>query len=112
KRVVTQQGYSYGKFSLGYDYPKSKALFISGLDNTNEINKAFGYQKGDVLYQLNKKKITILNYGDIKSDWEKTVKEGDEIKMTVLRKDEKGKSKKVTLTSVAKLTELKRTNVI
>lgn len=112
KRVVIQQGYSYGKFSLGYDYPKSKALFISAIDNTNEINKAFGYQKGDVLYKLNKNKISILNYGDIKSDWEKTVKEGDEIKMTVLRKDEKGKSRKVTLTSVAKLTELKRTNVI
>jgi predicted metalloprotease with PDZ domain len=110
KREVIKKGFSLGSPKLAYDYPKSKQFTVAAVDANNEMNKSLGYQVGDKLYSLNKKKLTLFTYGAVRNNWEKTVKEGDVIKIVVQRKNESGKYKKVKLQATAKLTDVKKVN--
>ncbi|MES2838414.1 MAG: peptidase M61 [Bacteroidota bacterium] len=110
KREVVKKGFSLGSPKLAYDYPKSKLFHVSALNNENEMCKAFGYQVGDKLYSLNGKKLNLFNFGMVTNTWVKLAKEGDKVKVVVLRKNEKGKYKKTKLYAVAKLVDVKSYN--
>jgi predicted metalloprotease with PDZ domain len=92
------------KFSMGsiglYPDPESGLLFIYSVKNMNEFGKALGYKKGDAVIGLNGKKVHAMNYDALRGKWLATVKEGDNVKVKIIR-EVNGKNKKMTLKATA-----------
>lgn len=68
----------------------------------NEFGKTMGYMKGDVLVSVNGKKIKPATVDKQMKEIESGLKEGSEVKVTVLRKNSKGKEVKQRLYGVIK----------
>lgn len=68
----------------------------------NEFGKTMGYMKGDVLVSINGKKIKPATVDKQLKETESDLKDGSEVKVTVLRKNSKGKEVKQRLYGVIK----------
>ena len=110
-RIKTTKAFSLGQCDIGYN-PASHSLFVTGTKNLNDFGKAMGYQVGDVLYKINGKKITPFEFRMFRQQWGSTVKEGDKLKITVLRTSANGKTSKKTLKSKVFKSDVRSYNAI
>ena len=90
--------YSFGNINLGYDQEAQK-LVVAGTDNMNEFGKNLGYQTGDLLLKINDNEIPLPGLEQFIEDIKANMKEGDTFSVTVLRADETGEKKEITLSS-------------
>lgn len=95
-RVKKESAFSFGGFGVGFN-PETQRLVVSNLKNLNSFGRNMGYQEGDEILSVNGKKLGAGEFSAFKAQWLQTVKEGDKLKIVVLRKGAKGKPKKKTL---------------
>lgn len=95
-KAKKEASYSFGGFGVGFN-PETQRLVVSSLKNLNAFGKNMGYQEGDELLSVNGKKLAPAEFSAYKAAWLKTVKDGDKLKVVVLRKGTNGKTKKKTL---------------
>jgi len=95
----TKKEITLGGVSIGLNAATNR-LIIVNTPKMDDFGKAMGYQEYDEIVKFNGKKLTLENAQVVISDYMTNVKEGDELKVVVLRKKtEKGKAKKVKLHS-------------
>lgn len=88
---------TFGGVAIGLNAVNNHLVIISAATIDN-FGKAIGYQEGDEFIKFNGKKIKLENAQEIIGQYFRNVKEGDELKVVVLRKQMKsGKMKKVKL---------------
>lgn len=92
----TSTDFSLGKIGLGLN-PETRRLIVSNTSDMNDFGKKMGYIQGDEIVSINKTPITAENAQSFISEWKKSVKEGDKLEVEILRKNAKGKAKKVKL---------------
>lgn len=107
KEMLALAGFEYREeatlkyFTLGgigiKEDAQSKRVEISDVSDMNEFGKKMGYKKGDVILAINDTEIKDGTIKDALSNFYETAKEGDRVRVTVLRKDGKGREKKVNL---------------
>lgn len=102
-----------GGVSIGLNAANNH-LVIVNTPNMDDFGKAMGYEEYDELIKFNGKKIDVNNAQAVIGSFMSEVKEGDELKVTVLRKkSEKGKAHKVKLHSkVFPVYPAKRSNLV
>lgn len=88
--------FSFGHISLG-ENSVTKRNVITDVSNMNEFGRAVGYRPEDEIISINKTPITADNFASFRASWLATVKQGDPFSVVVLRKNSKGRDKKVTL---------------
>ena len=91
-----EKKFSMGNLSLSAN-PKTNRNVIVDISNMNEFGKAAGFRENDEIVSINGTEVNADNFAQVRSRWIATVKEGDPFKVVVLRKNEKGKDKKITL---------------
>jgi predicted metalloprotease with PDZ domain len=88
-----------GGVSIGLN-PATNHLIIVNTPNMDDFGRAMGYQEYDEILKFNGKKLTLENAQLVLTQYMQKVKEGDVLKVVVLRKEsENAKAKKVKLHS-------------
>jgi predicted metalloprotease with PDZ domain len=89
-------------------------LFVSSDENLNEMGKALGFKKGDILVKMNGQKLPDLGpqLGEFLGGQREFLKEGGKFTYGVLRKDEKGELKEIELSADVVKVELTRKHSI
>lgn len=101
-----------GGISIGLSAATNR-LIVVNTPNMDDFGKAMGYQENDELLKFDGKKLTLDNAQVVISKFMNDVKEGDELKVVVMRKNEKGKLKKVKLSSkVFRVIPSRRSNLV
>ena len=111
QKVKYTKSISMGQTELGYN-PQSKRMIVSGTKNMNDFGKAMGYEAGDELVKLNGKKIKPAEFRDLREAWLAKTKEGDMLKVTVMRKDAGGKMVKKVLKAKVFKSDARSFNII
>jgi predicted metalloprotease with PDZ domain len=93
---------TFGKVSLGYNAEK-QLLEIAGTEMVNEFGKNIGYKKGDLLVKLQGKEITPATFIRLMEEYSNNTKAGATVELVVLRPNDIGEYKEVTLTAPAML---------
>ncbi len=106
EKEKTFSNYSIGGFEVGFN-EGTQRLMIVDTKNMDAFGREMKYKDGDELYSLNGKVITIENIKDVFGQFFESVKDGDEVKVEVMRPKRKNKYKKVELTAKAKKVEQK-----
>lgn len=101
-----------GGISIGLN-PATNHLIVLNTPNMDDFGRAMGYEENDEILKFNGKKLTLDNAQIVISEFMNGVKEGDELKVVVRRKNEKGKNKKVKLSSkIFKVIPSRRSNLV
>lgn len=104
---VSTMGFSYGNVDIGYN-PETHQLIVVNTYKMDEIGKELGFQEGDALVKFNGKKVNPANVEDVIQDFFAKTKEGKTLKVTVIRTDESGKSKKIKMRAKVREVEIIR----
>ncbi|MCC6837001.1 MAG: PDZ domain-containing protein, partial [Bacteroidia bacterium] len=108
----TEKSISFGGIQVGLNAANNHLIVVNtaGMD---DFGKAIGYQEYDELLKFNGKKININNAQDVLGNYLMNAKEGDVLKVTVLRRsNQHPKGKKVKLkTKVFMVTEPNKFNL-
>ena len=108
----TEKSISFGGIQVGLNAANNHLIVVNtaGMD---DFGKAIGYQEYDELLKFNGKKININNAQDVLGDYLMNAKEGDVLKISVLRRSgQHPKGKKVKLkTKVFMVTEPNKFNL-
>jgi predicted metalloprotease with PDZ domain len=108
----TQQNFSLGGFDVGFN-DETQRLIIVDTRDMDSFGRDMKYKVGDEILSLNGKVISIENIKAVFGQFFENVKDGDEVKVEVLRpKRKKNKYKKVMLTAKARKVEQKEYNTI
>jgi predicted metalloprotease with PDZ domain len=110
-RVDRVLAFSFGQCDLGYN-PATGRLVVVGISKMNDFGKALGYQLGDEILSVNGKKISPMAFRLYRQEWLKKVKQGDKVKIEVMRKTDNGKTVKKTLKAKAFKSEVRYYNTI
>ena len=110
-RIDKVKSFSFGQCDLGYD-PATGKLVVTGTEKMNDFGKALGYQIGDEIDKVNGKQLSPMEFRMYRQDWLKKVKEGDKVKISVLRKTANGKTIKKTLKAKAFKSDVRLYNTI
>jgi predicted metalloprotease with PDZ domain len=95
----TKKEITLGGISIGLN-AATNHLIIVNTPNMDDFGKAMGYEEYDEIFKFNGKKLTLANAQKVIAEYVSNVKEGDELKVVVLRKrSEKGRAKKIKLHS-------------
>lgn len=95
----TEKNISFGGINIGIN-AENNHLLVVNTAKMDDFGKAMGYQEYDELIKFNGKKINMNTAEDVLSDYLSNAKEGDVLKVTVLRSTAaKPKGKKVKLKS-------------
>jgi len=105
------KNFSLGGFDVGFN-DDTKRLIIVDTRNMDEFGKAMGYKIGDEIFSLNGTEISMDNIKTIFGQFFDSVKEGEEVKIEVMRPKRKNKFKKVQLKAAARKVEQKEYNII
>lgn len=105
------QNFSLGGFDVGFN-DETKRLIIVDIGNMDSFGKAMKYKVGDEILSLNGTVISIENIKSVFGQFFDTVKEGDLVKLEVMRPKRKKKFKKVELKATARKVEQKEYNII
>jgi predicted metalloprotease with PDZ domain len=102
-----------GGVSIGLN-PANNHLIALNTTQMDDFGKAMGYQENDEILKFNGKKLTLDNAQVVLTDYMQHVKEGDQLKVVVLRKkSENAKAKKVKLHSkVFAVLPVRRSNLV
>lgn len=111
EKEKTYQNFSLGGFDVGFN-DETKRLFIVDISNMDSFGKAMNYKIGDEILSLNGTVISIENIKSVFGQFFDTVKEGDLVKLEVMRPKRKKKFKKVELKATARKVEQKEYNII
>jgi predicted metalloprotease with PDZ domain len=111
EREKTFQNFSLGGFDVGFN-DETKRLIIVDTQNMDAFGKAMGYKIGDEIFSLNGTEITMDNIKSIFGQFFDSVKDGELVKIEVMRPKRKGKFKKVLLKAAARKVEQKEYNII
>lgn len=95
------QSFSLGGFDVGFN-DETKRLIIVDIKGMDAFGKELGYKVGDEFLSLNGKVITVDNIKTVFSEYFENVKEGDIVKVEVMRPKRKKKLKKVELVGKAR----------
>lgn len=88
-----------GGISIGLNAANNHLIIVNTQD-MDDFGKAMGFQEYDEIYKINGKKLNLENAQVLITNYISNVKEGDELKMVVLRKkSERSKAKKIKLHS-------------
>lgn len=93
------------EFSLGateFGRGENGEVTLRGESTFNSVGTALGYKKGDVIWKLNGKEVTVVNFQKAREEYFASLREGDPMKITVKRKDAAGKETGVELSAAAK----------
>lgn len=86
-----------GDISLGYN-PNTGAIIIFDTSEMNEFGKKMGYKDGDQIVKFNKTDVTTPErFKETVDAFKASAKAGDKLEIIVLRRNDKGKEKKVKL---------------
>lgn len=111
-RLKKTQAYSFGQCEIGYN-PETQRLIISGIKNINEFGAKMGYQVNDEIIKINGRFITPQDFRAYRDKWMATIKDGDKLKITVLRSTVDGKhKKKVNLQAKVFKADVKTYNIL
>lgn len=110
--VLKKIGIDFAKEKVSYDFTfggvdlnyneETKRLFVEDVSDMDDFGKALGYKKGDQLSKLNGRELKIEQTKEIITQYYANLKEGDVVKVEVLRpKSRKGKFKTKTLSAKA-----------
>jgi predicted metalloprotease with PDZ domain len=88
--------FTFGRFSAGVD-PSNNRIKVTDVSNMNDFGKKMGYREGDELVSVNGQNVDLSNFSTIRQNWLDHAKEGDKMKVVVMRKQQNGSFKKVTL---------------
>jgi predicted metalloprotease with PDZ domain len=110
-RIQKTKAFSFGQCDLGYN-PSDGRMIVRGIRNMNDFGKVLGYQLGDEIDKINGKIIRGIDFRKFRQDWLKTVKEGDKVKITILRPSSNGKTTKKTLKAKVFKSDVRSYNVI
>jgi predicted metalloprotease with PDZ domain len=105
------QNFSLGGFDVGFN-DETKRLIIVDTRNMDSFGKALGYKVGDEILSLNGTVINIENIKTVFGQFFDTVKEGDMVKIEVMRPKRKKKFKKTELKATARKVEQTEYNLI
>ncbi len=111
EKEKTFQNFSLGGFDVGFN-DETKRLIIVDIRNMDSFGKAMNYKVGDEVLSLNGTIISIENIKTVFGQFFDTVKEGDMVKIEVMRPKRKRKFKKVELKATARKVEQKEYNLI
>lgn len=111
ERERTFQNFSLGGFDVGFN-DETKRLIIVDTKNMDAFGKSMKYKVGDEIFSLNGVEINMENIKSIFGQFFDSVKEGDEVKVTVMRPKKKDKYKTVELKGKARKVEQKEYNII
>jgi hypothetical protein len=84
-RIKKVNNYSFGQCDIGYN-PETHHLTVTGIKNLNDFGKKMGYQVGDEILKVNGKALQPQEFRPFREQWSKTVKDGDKLKIVVLRR--------------------------
>jgi predicted metalloprotease with PDZ domain len=110
RKAEVQKDFTFGGIGLGYN-PQSR-LFVADISRMDEFGKKLGYRKGDEIVSINGAEVNISNFKAFRKQWLESVREGDKMKIRVLRKDENGKIRKLTLKANAFKAEVTRHHIL
>lgn len=112
EKEKTFKNFSLGGFDVGFN-ENTMRLVIADTKSMDEFGKSMKYKEGDEIYSLNGQEITVETIKQIFGKHFDTVKEGDVVKMVVMRpKRKSGKYKKVELKAKARMVEIKERNIV
>ena len=111
EKEKTYQNFSLGGFDVGFN-DETKRLIIVDIANMDSFGKAMNYKIGDEILSLNGTIISIENIKTVFGQFFETVKEGDLVKLEVMRPKRKKKLKKTELKATARKVEQKEFNII
>ncbi len=111
EKEKTYQNFSLGGFDVGFN-DETKRLIIVDIANMDSFGKAMNYKIGDEILSLNGTVISIENIKSVFGQFFDTVKEGDLVKLEVMRPKRKKKFKKTELKATARKVEQKEYNII
>jgi predicted metalloprotease with PDZ domain len=111
------QDYSLGLSQSDVDVKEVNGkpyLYIANAEHLNEMGKAIGFQKGDVLVKINGEMIPDLGpqLGEFLSRQRGSIKDGKPLSYGVLRPDANGEMKEVELSANAFKVDLSRKHLI
>lgn len=98
-------------FSLGAGRLNSNEklqLIVEAVPTNEQLAKDLGYKNGDILIKLGSEELNALNITPVATKYFAAIKEGDNMQVTVLRKNAQGKEEEVVLTAPARKSEISR----
>lgn len=101
EREKEHQNFSLGGFDVGFN-DETKRLVIIDVKDMDSFGKEMGYKVGDEILSLNGKVISVETIKSIFGEYFESVKEGDDIKVEVMRPKRRKKFKKVELAAKAR----------
>ncbi|PIB34106.1 hypothetical protein BFP72_01025 [Reichenbachiella sp. 5M10] len=96
--VVETQELTLGHISFGV---QDSLLVVNSTDQMNAFGEEMGYEDGDLLYEIDDTLIDIGNYQEVFAAFKSNHQVGDNVQITVLRANKKGKLKQVKLKASA-----------
>ncbi len=91
KKVLTIGGVGFGVS------PKNERVMVYDVSEMNEFGKDLGYKEGDEVVTFDTKTLNVENVQNVFQEFMARSKEGDKVVVVVLRKNKRGKEKKVKL---------------
>ena len=91
KKVLTIGGVGFGV------NPQNERIIVYDVSEMNEFGKDLGYKDGDEVISFDNKTLNIENVQNVFQEFMAGSKEGDKLVVVVMRKNKKGKEKKVKL---------------
>jgi C-terminal processing protease CtpA/Prc len=101
---TTKQELTLGNVNFTVD-ATTQQFKVENTVGLNTFGRNLGYQAGDMLLKLNKQEITFSNYLPIFESFKENGKEGEKVRITVLR-EVKGRKKKVVLKALTESVEI------
>ncbi len=98
---------TFGDVGLGYNAEKDR-IIVRSTDNLNDFGKEMGYEEGDEIIRINGILINGSNFNKVVTQLKNGLKEGDELKFSVVRYNKKGKEKEYDL--IGSAIEIEKTN--
>jgi predicted metalloprotease with PDZ domain len=95
-RIKKVKDFSFGQCDLGYN-PTTSRMMVTGTKNLNDFGRVLGYNLGDEIIKINGKNLSLIDFRLFPQNWLNNVKEGDHLKIVVLRKTSVGKTVKKIL---------------
>lgn len=102
---------SYGGVDLGYNQ-ETKRIVIVDTASIDEIGRSLGFRMGDELVSFYGKKLTPDNVRDVITEYLDKAKDDEVLKVIIMRKDEKGKMKKIKVKTRVRQIEVVEKNLI
>ncbi|HEY1040305.1 MAG TPA: PDZ domain-containing protein [Bacteroidia bacterium] len=91
RKVLTIGGVGFGV------NPTTERIVVYDVSEINEFGKDLGYKDGDEVVSFDNKKLSLDNVQSVFQEFMANSKEGDKLTVVVMRKNKKGKEKKVKL---------------